>query len=97
MFVLRISVQTTIYLSTILKTFVASLFFMLNFVGSAEYWCCKMSGLKVDVQWSPVDDDIFITYGTAVNLYQTKERDGMFEPLLSGIAWETTKLFQKLY
>lgn len=43
-----------------------------------------MSNVKVDVQWSPVDDDMFITYGTAINLYQAKERDGIFEASNSG-------------
>ncbi|CAL1531728.1 unnamed protein product [Lymnaea stagnalis] len=38
-----------------------------------------MSGIKVDVQWSPVEDDIFITNGTTINLYQTKERNGTLE------------------
>ncbi|CAG5125732.1 unnamed protein product, partial [Candidula unifasciata] len=38
-----------------------------------------MSNVKVDVQWSPVNDDMFITYGTAINLYQAKERDGIYE------------------
>ncbi|RUS87799.1 hypothetical protein EGW08_004464 [Elysia chlorotica] len=38
-----------------------------------------MSGLKIDLQWSPVDDDIFITYGTSLHLFQAKERNGSFE------------------
>ena len=38
-----------------------------------------MSGPKVDIQWSPVDDDIFITYGTSLHLFQAKERNGSFE------------------
>ncbi|XP_059175424.1 GATOR complex protein MIOS-A-like isoform X2 [Physella acuta] len=40
-----------------------------------------MSGLKLDLQWSPFDDDIFITFGTAINLYQAKERDGIYETI----------------
>ncbi|KAK3770064.1 hypothetical protein RRG08_043220 [Elysia crispata] len=39
-----------------------------------------MSGIKIDLQWSPVDDDIFITYGTSLHLFQAKERNGSFEP-----------------
>jgi len=29
--------------------------------------------MKVDVQWSPTDDDMFITHSTAINLYQAKD------------------------
>ncbi|GFN83407.1 WD repeat-containing protein mio [Plakobranchus ocellatus] len=38
-----------------------------------------MSGPKIDLQWSPVDDDIFVTYGTSLHLFQAKERNGSFE------------------
>ncbi|XP_012940949.1 GATOR complex protein MIOS-A [Aplysia californica] len=38
-----------------------------------------MSGVKVDIQWSPSDDDMFITHGTAINLYQVKNRDTFHE------------------
>ena len=37
-----------------------------------------MSGIKVDVQWSPSDENIFITHGTAISLHEIKN-------------WEPTK------
>lgn len=57
--------------------------FFIVLIESTGNWC-EMSNVKVDVQWSPVDDDMFITYGTAINLYQAKERDGIFEASNSG-------------
>uniref|UniRef100_A0A0B6ZZ52 Uncharacterized protein n=1 Tax=Arion vulgaris TaxID=1028688 RepID=A0A0B6ZZ52_9EUPU len=53
-----------------------------------------MSGVKVDVQWSPIDDDIFVTYGTAINLYHTKDRDGILEISDGKISSDNSKIVQ---
>lgn len=37
-----------------------------------------MSSPKIELQWSPVDEDIFITYGSSLHLFQAKERNGSF-------------------
>ncbi len=32
-----------------------------------------MSGIRVDIAWSPVRDDMFVTWGTDVSLYKVDE------------------------
>ena len=32
-----------------------------------------MSGTKADIQWCPTADDIFLTWGTDIQFYQTKD------------------------
>ncbi|XP_055877328.1 GATOR complex protein MIOS-A-like [Biomphalaria glabrata] len=55
-----------------------------------------MSTIKVDVQWSPVDDDIFTTYGAAICLYKAKEKNGTYEVFYqdSRTNYENTKIIQ---
>lgn len=38
-----------------------------------------MSNIKLDVQWSPVHQNKFITWGTEINLYEVVPLEGSLE------------------
>ena len=43
--------------------------------------------MKVDVQWSPTDDDMFITHSTAINLYQAKDLEVTNDQSSQGVSF----------
>ena len=45
--------------------------------------CYEMLSAKADIQWCPTSEDLFLTWGTDLQFYQTRDVDNESEKLLS--------------